>query len=124
MRYKALDPYSPAISLHNSQTRCHYQQEDSRYLFLTLPVLDGDKVLINPALLHERVQHVEYRITAPDLRAPITRRLVLRGEESHFFLGLLLGFGAPYREGLELVDKFVDDVPEPLVWQGQRYGAI
>jgi hypothetical protein len=92
--------------------------EDSRYLLLTLPFLNGDKVLNNPALLHKRIQHVEYRIAAPNLRAAIVRRFILRSKESYFLFSLLLGFGAPDREGLELIDEFVDDIPEPLVWQG------
>jgi hypothetical protein len=79
---------------------------DSRNLLLTLPLLYGHQMFVHRTLLDQGVQHVQDAVAAPDL--------VRVREHSELVLGLRLGLGTPDTEGLKLVDKLVDDVPEPL----------
>jgi hypothetical protein len=73
-------------------------------------------MLIDPALLDERVEDVEDGVGRPDLAC------LSEGED--FLIGAGLDAGAPDTEGLELVDEFVDDVPEPLFGEGEGDGVF
>lgn len=73
-------------------------------------------MLMNPRLLDQRVQHVQHTVRTPHL-AGISEQL-------DFFVGFGFDFRPPDAEGLELVDEFVDDVPEPLFGEFESYRAV
>jgi hypothetical protein len=79
---------------------------NSRNFLRSRPVLLRDQLLIDLRLLNQRVQDVQHGVTTPDLRV-----LSKHGE---LVLGLVLDDRAPLSERLELVNEFVEHVPEPL----------
>ena len=110
MRYRGSEPYSPAISLLLRSEMPQLSPRNSLHLFWTGTLLQSDQMLIDIALLNERVQDVEDRVTTPDL-ATISH-------QEQFFVRLAFDFGSPYAERLELVNEFIDNVPKPLI--GER----
>lgn len=73
-------------------------------------------MFVDPRLLDEGVQDVKDAVRTPHL-ARIAEPLQL-------LVGFRFGFGAPDAERLELVDKLVDDVPQPLFGQFQCDGTV
>jgi hypothetical protein len=92
------------------------QNQDSRNFLRGRSVLLGDQLLIDLRLLDQRVQDVQHGITTPDLR--------VLGEHGELVFRLVLDDRTPLSKGLELVDKLVEHVPEPLDGEVERDGLF
>lgn len=74
------------------------------------------KLALDVRLVHEGVQHIEDAEHVP--------RLVLCVERVYLRLAQLGGAGPILRERLELIDKLVNQLPEPLVGQLERHRGL
>ena len=68
-------------------------------------------MLVDVGLVHQGVEHVQHGVNVPHLRVPL--------QVVNLLVSLLGQLGPELREGLELVDELVNDLPEPLVGQLQ-----
>lgn len=89
---------------------------DLSNLLGTLASLLSLKLLVDLGLLHQRVQDVQDRVARPDLGC--------LGKHVELLLRLVLGVGAPLGKGLELVDKLVEHVPQPLDGEVKRDWSV
>ena len=84
-------------------------------LIRVLALILSRKLLNNLGLLDERVEHIKYAVAAPD--AAILQQLKV-------VLVLVVNLVPPLRVRLVLVNKLVNDVPEPLYGKLERNRAI
>jgi hypothetical protein len=77
------------------------------YLQHITSVLVDKKLFVDTRLLNQRVQDVENTVAAPNLRV-ITK-------QSNLLFRTVLNSVSAVAERLELVDEFINDVPQPLV---------
>lgn len=119
-RYSGRVPYSPATSLCRASIAFSMRTGivDVLGLVVGLTFGPGLEPFVDVAFLNEGVEDVENAVAAPSLGAAFGtehRELVVRLDR---------GPRSEERKGLELVDEFVDDIPQPLGGEREGYRPV